>query len=726
MAEHRYVPPVTPVFAPLALDRGLKAVLEERGITSFYSHQAEAVTALREGRNVVVMTPTGSGKSLIYNIPVLESIMQDPWARALYVFPLKGLEQDQLKTLAGLAEAAGVTNAGAVYDGDTSQYRRRKIRENLPNVIFTNPDMLHYALNAFHSKWEDFFRNLKYVVIDEVHAYRGVFGSNVSQVIRRMRRIARRWGSDPRFIACSATIANPGRFTEALTGLPFTVVERNGAPRGGVHFVFADPVESAYPPATRLFVRCLQEGFRTVAFTKARKITELMYAWASEQAPEFSRFISPYRAGFLPAERREIEQKLFSGELKGVISTSALELGVDIGGLDVCILVGYPGSIASTWQRAGRVGRRGGESLVVMVPLRDALDQYLMRHPEAFFGKSHEAAVMDPMNENILKGHLPCAAREVFLMPVDHVYDMEALNPVIDELVEEGSLTPARKGGWRTPLRMPHREVEIRAVGRRFGIFDREGKVGELSGFRVLREAFPGAVYLHRGRQYIVEELDLEAARIRVRKADVRYYTQVRTDQETDILEEKGSKRLQGYSLYEGRLRIRHQVVGYERKNFYDREVISTHELRMPEYLFETDGLWVRIDKSVMEKLELAGYDVAGTLHAFEHAAISVIPLFALCDKNDIGGLSYPLYPAFRESTVFIYDGYEGGVGLSRRVFDVLPEWFSTTLRVVEECPCEDGCPSCVQDSQCGSGNDPLDKQGAGFLTEKLLKGVAE
>jgi DEAD/DEAH box helicase domain-containing protein len=359
-----------------------------------------------------------------------------------------------------------------------------------------------------------------------------------------------------------------------------------------------------------------------------------------------------------------------------------------------------------------------------MIPLKDALDQYLMRHPEAFFGKSHEAVVMDPMNANILKGHLPCAAREVFLRLDDDVYDVKALMPVIDELVSEGGLTPGMKGGWLTALRMPHREVEIRAVGRRFGIFDREGRVGELSGFRVLREAFPGAIYLHRGRQYIVEELDLEAARIRVREADVRYYTQVRTDQETDVLEEKGSKRLKRYSLHEGRLRIRHRVVGYEKKNFYDREVISTHELRMPEYLFETEGLWVRIDKGVMEELDFAGYDAAGTLHAFEHVAISVIPLFALCDKNDIGGLSYPLYPAFKESTVFIYDGYEGGVGLSRRVFDVLPEWLTATLRVIEECPCEDGCPSCVQDSQCGSGNDPLDKQGAGFLTGKLLRAV--
>jgi len=721
IAEHRHIPPRAPMFAEIELNPRLRDALAQRGITAFFSHQAEAVSALRRGENVVAMTPTGSGKSLIYNLPVLEMLLEEPGAKALYLFPLKGLEQDQLKTLSELASDLGIPDCGAVYDGDTTAYRRKKIRQSLPGVIFSNPDMLHYAINAFHPKWEEFFRNLKYIVVDEIHAYRGVFGSHVAQVLRRLRRIANRWGSEPRFIACSATIANPGGLASDLTGLPFTVIEQSGAPHGGVHFLFADPVESPYAAAMRLFIKCLKSGLRTIAFTRARKITELIHAWTVERAPELEGVISPYRAGFLPAERREIEQRLFGGDLMGVITTSALELGVDVGGLDVCILVGYPGSISSTWQRAGRVGRRGGESLVVMVAMQDALDQYLMRHPEEFFGKSHEAAVVDPLNRNILKAHLPCAAKEVILRPGEAAYDMQAIAPAIEELAVEGALVPGRAGGWVNALKLPHRQVEIRAAGPTYSIYDSRGRVGELSGFRVFREAFPGAVYLHRGRQYVVEELDLQGLKVFVREADVGYYTQALTSEETEVIREFDVRGSGGLTAHEGRLRIRHRVTGFQKKGLFDRRTISRHELTMPEYVFETEGLWLAIGEGPLSGLEVAGFDLAGSLHAFEHAAIATIPLFALCDKNDIGGLSYELYPPFHRSAVFIYDGHEGGVGLSRHVFGILPEWFRATLAVIRECPCEEGCPSCVQDPMCGSGNEPLDKYGAAYLAERLL-----
>jgi DEAD/DEAH box helicase domain-containing protein len=344
-----------------------------------------------------------------------------------------------------------------------------------------------------------------------------------------------------------------------------------------------------------------------------------------------------------------------------------------------------------------------------------------MRHPEEFFRKSHEAAVVDPLNSNILKAHLPCAAREVFLRPDDSVYDMDAVRPVVEELVEEGGLTPGRKEGWLTTLRMPHRAVGIRAVGPGFNIYDSCGKVGELSGFRVLKEAFPGAVYLHRGRQYIVEELDIEAAKAFVREADVQYYTQALTSEEAEVVKVAGERRFEGFSVHEGALRMRHHVTGYEKKGLYDRQTIGRHELRMPEYVFNTEGLWIIIDDGLVEELGFSGFDTGGSLHAFEHAAISSIPLFALCDKNDIGGLSYQFYPRFRKSSVFIYDGHEGGVGLSRHVFGVLGDWLGATLRIIEECPCEEGCPSCVQDPLCGSRNEPLDKQGAAFLTGRLM-----
>jgi DEAD/DEAH box helicase domain-containing protein len=722
IAEHRYIPPVSPIYENLDIDGRLRAVLRGRGLEGFYSHQAEAIGMVRGADNVVAMTPAGSGKSLIYNIPVLESILEDPAARALYVFPLKGLEQDQVRNLDELMAGLGLAPGCAVYDGDTSAYRRRKIRDAIPNAVFTNPDMLHLAINAFHPKWEALFRNLKYVVIDEIHAYRGVFGSHVAQVLRRLRRIAGRWGANPRFIASSATIANPGQLSEALTGLSFRVVRRSGAPRAGTHFVFANPRESPYNAAVRLFVKSLRAGLRTIVFTKARKITELIYAWALERAPEFGGLISPYRAGFLPRERRQIEQRLFSGELLGVVSTSALELGVDIGGLDACILAGYPGSISSTWQRAGRVGRRGRDSVVVMVAIEDALDQYLMRHPEAFFGKSSEAAVIDPMNGHILKAHLQCAAKEAHLRQDDPVYDMEAARPALEELVREGKLKPGKKRDiWFPSASFPHRAVGIRTIGEPFAIYAEGAKIGELSGMRVFREAFPGAVYLHMGRHYIVTGMDPERRRITAERADVMYYTQARTREETEILEVAAEKGMSGAVIREGRIRISHQVTGYERKGLFDRQRISSHALRMPEYVFDTEGLWIEIDEQVMGDVESSGYDVGGTLHAFEHAAISSVPLFALCDKGDIGGVSYIRYPGTGRSAIFIYDGQEGGVGLTRRGFEVAGEWFRTTVGIIGECPCLGGCPSCVQDPQCGSGNEPLDKEGARHLGEMLL-----
>ncbi len=777
IADVRYIHPLSPRYGKIDLNERLTAVLKKQGIELFYSHQAEAIDLIRQGENVVVMTPTASGKSLIYNIPVIESIIDDPETKALYVFPLKGLEQDQVKNLNGLFDSLGISNYSSpsptslikegdnapqpplnlrggeggvmfpsplaekgkgetgkgrrtksplrpaeVYDGDTPAYRRKKIRENLPNVIFTNPDMLHLAINPFHAKWEGFFKKLRYVVVDEIHTYRGVFGSNVAHVLRRLRRICSYWGSNPQFIACSATIANPKELAAQLTGLPFKAVTESGAPRAGRFFVFVNPFfESPYTEATRLFIECLKAGLKTIVFTKARKITELVYKWAIDKAPEFSAKISPYRAGFLPKERREIEQRLFNNELLGVISTSALELGIDIGELDACILVGYPGSISSTWQRAGRVGRKGQESLIAMIAIQDALDQYFMRHPDAFFEKTHEAGVIDPENKNILKKHLPCASSEIYLKADDRVYDVQKLLPVIDELVKEEVLNPGKRGDiWFSRKKMPQREVGIRAAGKPFAIVDERGRhIGELSGARVFREAFSGAVYLHRGRQYKVTELLTDEQKVICREADVLYYTQARAKDETEVLEEKEVKKVRSLEVFRGRLRMKNRVIGYDKKNIFNRTRISRHDLDMPEYVFETEGLWMKTGEDIRVELESNRYDLAGALHAFEHAAIACMPLFALCDKGDIGGLSYTFYPEFREPAIFIYDGYEGGVGLTKRCFDVIEEWFEKTLEIVRECPCEDGCPSCVQDPQCGSGNQPLDKDGARFLLER-------
>ncbi|MEJ2697958.1 MAG: DEAD/DEAH box helicase [Candidatus Sulfobium sp.] len=700
-AGYRYVPPSPAVYAELDLPEEVRGALAREGISRFYSHQAKAIDSARKGENMVVMTPTASGKSLVYNIPVVESILADAGAKSLYVFPLKGLEQDQMRALNSLSSSIGIGNAGEVYDGDTTPYRRKKIREAPPNAVFTNPDMLHLALLPFHDKWADFFRHLRYVIVDEIHSYRGVFGSHAAQIFRRLRRICSYYGSSPRFITASATIANAGGLAEQLFGLPFTVVQESGAPSAGKHFFFVMPVNSPYTAATNFFVDCMKSDVRTIVFTKSRKITELIYKWTVESAPEIREKISPYRAGFLPAERREIERRLFSGKLLGVVSTSALELGVDIGGLDVCILCGYPGSVSGTWQRAGRAGRQGRESMIVLIAIEDALDQYFVRHHGECFEKSHEDAVIDS----------------------DPVYDTGKLTPLIDELVAERNLSRGREGDiWFSTDRRPHRNVGIRSIGERFTLVDEGGRsIGEVTGWRVFREAFPGAIYLHRGRQYRIIRLDIEGRKAVCTPVVSRYYTQPLTSGDTGIVKEKDKRALDKIAFSWGTLRITQRVTGYDRKRIHDRVTISTHDLDLPEHVFETEGLWTVIDAATQAAIESKGFDLGGTLHAVEHASIACVPLFALCDRGDIGGLSHTLFPQLGRPAIFVYDGHEGGVGLSRRLLDVAAEWLTAALKIIEECPCEGGCPSCVQDPQCGNRNEPLDKDGARFLLKRWI-----
>ncbi|TAN44123.1 MAG: DEAD/DEAH box helicase [Nitrospirae bacterium] len=734
VTEHRFISATAPSFADIRITPVLRDALGKRGITKFYTHQAEGIERIRQGDNVVVMTPTASGKSLIYNVPVVEAMLQCPDAKALYIFPLKGLEQDQVKKINELLadcmpqqikNKSGLDFA-EVYDGDTTPYRRKKIRDNPPNIIFTNPDMLHLALNQFHRKWEDFFRNLRFIVVDEIHAYRGVFGSHVGHVLRRLGRICTHWGSNPQIISCSATIANPKELSESLTGQSFSLVCNTGASQSGRNFVFISPIDSAYSEATRVFVKCVNAGLRTILFTKARKITELIYRWSIERAPLLKDKISPYRAGFLPQERREIERRLFSGELTGVISTSALELGVDIGGLDVCILCGYPGSVSSTWQRAGRVGREGRESLVVMIALKDALDHYIVSHPGTFFEKPHEAAICHPDNLSIMKKHLVCAAAEVALKDQEKLYGTGVFLSAVQELEREGALRRSKAGSsWFTPKRLFHAEVGIRSIGRPLKLRDRNGKyIGDLDGKRIYRDGFPGAIYLHRGRQYEVSFSDPAEKTARCSEVDVDYYTQALSNEHIEIIGEPQASERQlsrDIGLYHGRLRITYRVVGYDRKNLYNGSKLSRHSVEMPEYIFETEGIAMLIGKRLENILRDNGCDFSGALHAAEHLLISALPLFSLCDKGDIGGLSYPVYPDFNTPAIFIYDGCEGGIGLAKRVLDLPEEWINSAVEIAKNCDCEEGCPSCVQDSQCGSANTPLDKKGALLFFNALI-----
>ncbi|MBI5599176.1 MAG: DEAD/DEAH box helicase [Deltaproteobacteria bacterium] len=727
--HHEIIPPVTASFAgtekPLRPE--LEKALKGYGIEKLYAHQARAIDLVRQGKNVVVMTPTSSGKSLVYNIPVIEGILGDPHSRALYLFPLKGLEHDQLKALTEISGKIPLENACAIYDGDTAGRMREKIRASPPSVVFTNPDMLHLAICAFHGKWEVFLRNLRYVIIDEIHSYRGVVGSHVAQVLRRLRRIAGSYGSNPVFIASSATIANPQELTATLTGLPFELVATSGAPQGKRNFLFLDPAPevSPYSAATRLFTESVRAGFRTIAFTKARKITELMHAWTEKDAPDIKNSISSYRAGFLPAERREIEARLFSGELKGVISTSALELGVDIGGLDVCILAGYPGTISSTWQRSGRVGRGGRDSLIIMVAIEDALDRYFMRHPQEFFGRNAEAAVADVANPLILKSHLQCAASELPVAADDGVYDMAVATPVLDELAGEGKLWRSKvKNTWNPRARYPHRNVSIRGTGAPYRIVSEDRKpIAEGDSSRVLRELHPGAIYMHRGSQHLVLSLNMADREVVCRRVDVNYHTSPITDEDTEIISVEAKKRVENFDVTIGTLRITESVLGYRKKELYTRRIIDERTLTLPPHVFTTTGIWMEVQETILDKVRALGYGAAGGLHALEHSAIAALPLYAMCDRMDLGGVSYTMSPQLEAPAIFIYDGYEGGIGLTRRGYGVIKDWFASTLKLMEDCPCEVSCPSCTQDPKCGNNNEPLDKRAAILILRQWLAG---
>jgi len=724
IVHQRIIPPRPADFVDPdpALPAPVADALRAQGIRHLYRHQAEALAEARAGRNVLVVTGTASGKSLTYQAPVLETLLRDPTARALFVFPTKALEQDQLKSLSALLPPDGSVTA-AILDGDTPPARREKLKAQPPSILITNPDLLHLSLLPYHGAWKTLWQHLRFIVLDELHTYKGIFGSHIAHVLRRARRVAAAYGAAPQVIACSATISNPRDLAETLTGLPFALVDRDGAPRQGKRFVFVNPKVSPYTEATRLLVASLRHGLKTIAFTKARKITELITMWAHQAEPELQGAVKAYRAGYTPLERRAIERGLFEEHLHGVVSTSALELGIDVGGLDACILVGYPGSIASSWQRAGRVGRGGQDALILLVALPDALDQYFMRHPEDFFARAPEAAVVDPRNRRILKDHLVAAAAEVPLRPAEGGLYAADLAPLIAELQAEGRLAQSAGGDeWYARRKHPSREISIRSAGEAFAIVDPAGKsIGSVDGVRALHECHPGAVYLHGARQFEVLALDLERRTIRARPARLDYYTGTLGEKETDILHVEEHRRAAAHVARLGRLKVTERITGYEKRRIFGQDRISTHPLDLPPQTFETQGLWIEIPDPLARHVTERGLHFMGGIHAAEHAMIALFPLFALCDRGDVGGISYPFHPQVGGPAIFIYDGYPGGIGLSERCYRVLDQLLAETLRLLEECPCDSGCPSCVQSPKCGSGNRPLDKAAARLILAGLL-----
>lgn len=697
------------------LPPALARILKIARIPALYTHQAEGIQKVLAGQHLALATPTASGKTLVYNAPVLATLLDDPDAHALYVFPLKALEQDQFDELNGLMLGLGGTLKAAIYDGDTPAHRRRQIRTTPPQVLFTTPDMLHSGILAFHEAWAGFFARLRYVVIDELHAYSGVFGSHVLHLFRRLNRICAHYGADPVYITSSATMGNPRELAGELLNRSFCAIEDHGAPAATRHFVFVNPSESPNTLAAHVLRASVLKDYRTIVFTRARITTELVYRWATQSRPDLQARISSYRAGYLPNERRQIEQALNAGQLMGVVATSALELGIDIGGLDICVLVGYPGSIINTWQRAGRVGRAGRESLILLIASPDALDQYFMRHPKEFFTRDLEDAVVDPTNQYILKNHLACAARELPLAAGEPEYALPNYRAALDALTEEGMLLQNAEGdAWFAARKQPHRLVNMRTIGESYRIVDRDhNPIGTVSGGQVHGECYKGAIYLHRGRQYEIGDRNPQQGQIYAEEVHVAYFTRARTEKDTEILEELRSRPLQGFMARLGRLKVSSQVVSYEKIRVGDQVVLSKHPLESPVEHVETIGFWIELDAHFKADLSRHQHHYMGSIHAIEHAVKSLFPLLALCDRTDVGGICYPQHPQLGKGAIFVYDYHPGGIGLAEKGFAQLDRLLDLTRAMVETCDCLIGCPSCIHFPTCGAGNVPLDKAGA-------------
>jgi DEAD/DEAH box helicase domain-containing protein len=692
---------------------------------ALYAHQRAAWDTAARGEHLILATGTASGKSLAFNLPVLDAIAREPKTRAFYLYPTKALAQDQARALAKL-EPPNVR--AAIYDGDTPPERRWQIRK-WANLILTNPDMLHVGVLPHHDRWADVLHNLRYVVVDEAHVYRGVFGSHVANVLRRLRRLARVYGADPQFLLASATIANPRELASALAGVEPTVVADDAAPRAERTVLLWNPElidpelglrASALGDASRLMAALVSRGLRTICFAKSRRAAELIHKFTSDRVDaETARRLAPYRAGYTPAQRREIERRLVEGELLGVSATDALELGIDIGLLDCAISVGFPGTVASLRQQWGRAGRRG-HGLAVLVASEDALDQYFMREPETLLGRSVEAAILDHSNPRVLDGHVRAAAFEA---PIDDA-DRATLG---DEALERAALLPdlkETKSGYVWAGRdYPAARIALRSTTPdTFGVVEAESGtvLGIVERERAYSTVHEGAVYLHLGESYLVRDLDLQRRTALVTPYRGDYYTQAKKETNTAIDEELRRERRCGLDLSFGRISVTERVVAFQKKSIRDQSTLETVELDLPETSFETEAIWY-----LPEADQLAGLDempkLLGTLHAAEHSMIALLPLWAMCDRWDIGGLSTNIHFQTSRPTVFIYDGHSGGVGITERGFAAFEGWVEDTARMLEGCPCTDGCPACVQSPKCGNLNEMLDKDGALTFLRRMV-----
>jgi DEAD/DEAH box helicase domain-containing protein len=711
-----------PVAMPRGLDPGLVEALGRAGIARLYSHQRDALKVAATS-NLAITSGTASGKSLAFNLPVLDGIARDPKRRALYLYPTKALAQDQARKLAAL-RPPGLREA--IYDGDTPREERPAIRRR-NNLVLTNPDMLHVGLLPNHKSWGDFLANLGWVVVDEAHTYRGVFGSHVANVLRRLRRLARAYGAEPRFLLASATIANPVELAERLVGEPFQLIDDDGAPRAGREIAMWNPPlidkasgtrRSALSEAADLLAELVAQGVRTICFLKSRRGIELIQRFAGEALqrrgkPELAERIAPYRGGYTPQQRRGIETRLAAGELLAVVATDALELGIDVGELDAAICVTFPGTVASLRQMWGRAGRQR-RGLAVYVAGADALDQFFCRHPDEFLGRPVEAAILDHESEQIAARHMVAAAYELPLSEADDEVFGAGWRERAERLTSAGELR--RAGGRLLPAssefvaaKIPLRSASADSVA----VIERDS--GEMLGLVEAERAFttvhPGAVYLHLGRSYEVEQLDVEGRRAVVSRFDGDWYTRPKKETEIYIERLREQRATAGVELHFGEVSVSEQVIAFQRVSISEQEPIDIVALELPEQHFVTQALWYVLPERLSGALPP---DVLlGALHATEHGQIAVLPLIAMCDRWDIGGLSTNVHFQTGRPTIFVYDGHPGGVGITLRGYEQFERLLGDAERLIGECPCETGCPSCVQSPKCGNLNEPLHKAGA-------------
>jgi DEAD/DEAH box helicase domain-containing protein len=727
----------------------MREVLAQQGIESLYSHQVDAINAVRAGKSIVVVTAAASGKTLCYNVPVLERALHDPEMTALYLFPTKALARDQLRRLLEQQEICPEIPIVSAYDGDTSKAARREVQSQA-RVILTNPDMVHVNMLPNHPRWSRFFQNLRYVVIDELHMYRGIFGSHCANLFRRFNRICRHYGISPQFICCSATIGNPLEHAEKLTGREMTLIDNDGAPRAPKKFIFWNPAisdpetlqrYSGNVEAVELMTNLIREGIRTIAFTKNWSATELVLRYCRESlrriSPRLAETVSSYRGGYLSQERRDIEKRLFSGELLGIASTTALELGVDIGGLEACLIIGYPGTISGTWQQAGRAGRGDEESLVVLVGYDTQINQYIMNHPEYFFGKPHELALIVPDNYYILGGQLACACHELPLADEEAEGFGAGALPILSIMEEEGMVHQSNGVWYYTGQHNPAHRVSLRNItSHSYTIIDRSdndkvlGTIDQISAYPV---AHPEAIYFHNGESYFVEDLDLERKMVIVKKVDTDYYTSPLGGRGVKIVDTvEDEKELPGLGkVFFGEVTAHFNTVAYNKIKLWTRDVFDTRPVNLPPQILETMAYCLVPDDGTVKRLTSAGRIIDDAAYGLGQALMVVTALFAHCYPLDVrySRGDECITPWVPDYAIFIFDNYQGGLGFTECAYEVIEDVLETTLSMISECECEDGCPSCVgfylrphirHDPENWEGRVP-DKEGALMLLHDFL-----